>query len=353
MFHLFNKVYLSSDKLIDINFDRVVISKENGLKTLKSIEQFSQGVLHYYGKSLKEIIRNTSNQGFSGLIDKFNEIVNKSNKRLIIYVDDENFLNFICDWMKFIYKDIDEESAWQIVNCYVEKEKSYLSWRKISTNSINSKILSKVNKRNFLNKFKSVETHLNSKVYKTIKRNLSFEILLSSFLNDNTADNNYFKNILKNIFHRSMQEVVLEIKHTVYRNLKKPDFMKLIGNVNFFKKSTLFKSEILGQVGSQSQIDIINASEDDINKFKIIAKNILCKWEQFDENSDIVKRIDLIDYVRKDLTLEDIKKILELEKNGKSNARIYSSDDEEKINIYFLDYLLNCKKTELKHFKLR
>ena len=55
MLHLFNKIYLATDNVIDTNVDRVVISNENGIDTLDSIKA-EQGDLLAYGKSVDEVI---------------------------------------------------------------------------------------------------------------------------------------------------------------------------------------------------------------------------------------------------------------------------------------------------------
>jgi hypothetical protein len=352
MLHLFNKVYLSSDKLIDINFDRVVISNEYGVRSLESIDQYSTGILNIYGKNLNEAITNSSTKDFSGLIKKLIEDTNVSNKKLIIYVDNQSFINFLSYWLKFIFNNIDSSSAWKIVHSYIDKEKKYLSWRKLSTSDSNVVLFENITEELFKQIFNNTNVSFNETTYNSIKSGLSFEILLASYLFEKNSVGEHLKNTLKNILHRSMQELVLEIKHTVYKNIKKPLFANLIDDINFFKSSTLYKSEILGQVGSSSSVDIINATNEDIEKFKTVSKSIFENWEEFQTTSTIINRVDLVDYIRKDLTDADITYIIENEKTGKSNVRVFSSDDEEKINVYFLDFILNTISSELSAYKL-
>jgi len=352
MFHLFNKVYLSSDKIIDINFDRVVISNENGVKPLESIEQYSQGILNIYGKNLNEVITNSSTKNFSGLIKKLIEDTNVSNKKLIIYVDDQSFINFLSHWLKFIFININSSSAWKFINSYLEKEKKYLKWRKLLTHGSNVILFENITEELFKQIFANTNVSFNETVYNSIKSGLSFEILLASYLFEKNSVGEHLKNSLKNILHRSMQELVLEIKHTVYKNIKKPLFVNLIDDINFFTSSTLYKSEILGQVGDFSGVDIINATNEDINKFKTISKNIFENWEEFQTTSTIINKVNLINYLRKDLTDDDVAYIIENEKTSKSDVRVFSSDDEEKINVYFLDYILNTDSSELSGYKL-
>jgi hypothetical protein len=91
----------------------------------------------------------------------------------------------------------------------------------------------------------------------------------------------------------------------------------------------------------------------DINKFIAYSKMIYKEWEGFSDDSQVVKQLDLFKYVRKDISREDVNYLLNLEKTGKSNNRLYSSVDEEKINVYLLDLILFADKKLLERLALR
>ena len=40
MFHLFKKVYLATDNVIDVNVDRIVISEKNGVEELDVLKAY-------------------------------------------------------------------------------------------------------------------------------------------------------------------------------------------------------------------------------------------------------------------------------------------------------------------------
>jgi hypothetical protein len=61
----------------------------------------------------------------------------------------------------------------------------------------------------------------------------------------------------------------------------------------------------------------------------------------------------LFDLLRAGLTEQEVDKVLQMEKEDTSNVRIYSSYDEELINIYLLDYILNQNSEQLKSYQLR
>ena len=59
MLHLFNKIYLATDSVIDNNIDRVVISDPNGIDVLDYIKN-DNGDLLAYGKTEAEVIGHQS-----------------------------------------------------------------------------------------------------------------------------------------------------------------------------------------------------------------------------------------------------------------------------------------------------
>jgi hypothetical protein len=342
MLYLFNKVYIASDSIIDINFDRVVISEKYGIQMYGALDQIVSGTLIAHGKNLEDILKDIS---YSTLVDNLNNHVNETNKKVIIYADDVNFSKFMATWFKSIFKSPTANSSWNILNSYIEKEKIMKNWRYASVSS-NLSIFSQITKENFIRHYNSSET------YSLNVDNLSFESLLATYLASGEKREE-FKNAVVNILNRSMQELVLEIKHTYIKNYKKTNFIDLDVDIDFFTKSSLYPSESLGRVSSQPYVNISGASQEDIDKFKLIATKILTEWDEFEPSSTVISRISLIDYVRAELTDQQLNYLIDFEKTGLSNNRLYSSADEEKINIYFLDYILNLTPQELNSYILK
>jgi hypothetical protein len=79
----------------------------------------------------------------------------------------------------------------------------------------------------------------------------------------------------------------------------------------------------------------------------------LIEWDEYKETADMLKRIDYIDYVRQELSDEQVDELIGIEKNSLCNNRIYSSADEEKINLYFLDFILNSNTEDLSSYILK
>ena len=343
MLYLFNKVYIANDSTIDDNLDRVVISQQHGIQMHEALDGIVSGELIAYGKSLEDILTNLSYETF---INNLNIRANETNKKIVIYADDINFSKFIAIWFKSILKSPTANASWNILNSYIEKEKIMKNWRYASMLT-NSTIFSQVTKENFTRHFNSIET-----AYSLNVDNLSFESLLATYLSTGEK-REHFKNTLINILNRSMQELVLEIKHTYIKNYKKPNFIDLDVDIDFFTKSSLYPNEHLGRVSTQSIVNIPGASQEDIDKFKLVATKILTEWEQFKTMSSVVSRISLIDYVRTELTDEQLNYLINFEKTGLSVTRLYSSADEEKINVYHLDFILNSSTEDLAPYILK
>lgn len=344
MLHLFNKVYVASDSIISLDFDRIVISQENGNSMYEPLEKVSHGILINCSKSVEDIFEK---QNFSNFIQDLNDRINSNDKKIIIYLDDDNFCKFMSIWFKSIFQNPTSSSCWKIIYEYLLKERVIRSWE-YSYISSDFQVFSSVNEEKFSNYF------LQSDAFdiENIKSTLSFEVLLASYLYDG-SNKNELKLSLSNILKRTMQELLLDVKKTYKKNYKKSVFPKLLVEDDFFSNSSLYLSETVGKVGNLSLVDIIDATSVDINKFKQVAKHILIEWEEFKEDSFFVQRVDFLDMIKRDMTDEDLNILLNFEKISKNNIRLYSSTDEEKINYYFLDFILNSDTSNLINYALK
>jgi hypothetical protein len=345
MFHLFNKVYVVSDSLIDINFDRVVLSEKYGIKMSEQLDKVSYGELLMYADKFANL-----GKSFDDFIKALNEHSSKTNKNVLVYVDDKTFIELTSNWLIRLFKNMDASTAWFVVDSYLKKTKKNQSWRNNHSSS-QVELYKDVSETEFKKVFGGLNINKVDAVYTTIREQISLEFLIASYKYDGSNLPQLIVSLEK-ILKRTLQEILLEIKHTVYKNQHKPNF-NISFDETFFGNSTLYKSELLGKVGEASNVDIINSSEEDIKKFKDIAKQVYMNWDKFSENSPIIKKLDLLDLLRGGLTKEEVDKVLQMEKEDTSNSRVYPSSDEEHINIYLLDHVLNQNSEQLKSYQLR
>src|SRR6056300_62420 len=102
MFHLFKKIYLAHENIIDVNFDRVVISQTNGVAA-RDYLQAHHGQLLSYGQSMTDLIGDGKTySSFTNMLDTLATKSNETGKRIVIYVDNNNFTKFIVNWYKTV-----------------------------------------------------------------------------------------------------------------------------------------------------------------------------------------------------------------------------------------------------------
>lgn len=96
MIHLFKKVYVATDKTIDIDHDRVVISEENGVDLASAYETVAGGNLIMYDTNTTGILSQAGSwQEFFMTLNNFAE---NSGKRVTIFCDDTAILEVMCAW---------------------------------------------------------------------------------------------------------------------------------------------------------------------------------------------------------------------------------------------------------------
>jgi len=344
MFHLFSKVYVTSDSTIDLDFDRVVISNKYGVGMYEALDKVSYGELCAYGKTIDSVL---DGKTFSAFINSLLQKVNNTGKKVIIYADDDNFSKFISLWFKSIFLNPTAESSWKIIDYHIRKEKILKNWKHSSTPTEHD-IFKEVTEAKFIEHFNETQPQNLS----SITSELSFEILLASYLANGTQKDS-LKQTLNTLLNRSIQELLVEIKYTYIKNYTKPTFPSLPVELPFFSDSSLYRSESIGKVSGSSSIDLIGATSEDIELFKQTAVKVLTEWEQFNSNSNVVNLVGLINFVRTEITDEQLNYLINFEKTSLSNNRLYSATDEEKINIYFLDFVLNSNTEDLKSYILK
>ena len=86
MFHLANKVYITTDKLIDPSVDRVVISKNSGFAMPDLDSRIGGGQLIAYGTTTDAIY--SYHETIFALITRLIEHNNSTGFPVVIYADD-------------------------------------------------------------------------------------------------------------------------------------------------------------------------------------------------------------------------------------------------------------------------
>lgn len=357
MLHLFNKVYIDTDYRIDIHLDRIVISDTSGVPMYEALDKVSNGYLLMYGKTLEEVLENNNLAGFDSLIEFVYNRLQDTDRQIIFYLDDVTFAKFISIWFKKIFLDIDIDTAWNIVDSYRIRD---LGSPGVDFIRMGDEVFPDTNviypnltQEKFQEIFNSIniEEEPRHEIYNTIKSGLSLEYLIASYLY-NGSFSHELSGCLKTILLRTLQDSILEIKSTAYRHHNVEPFQTKIDQ-KFFYDSSVFKMYPVGYVGKNSSADLLTSSDEDINTLKNICKTVYLEWDKFSPESSMVKMLDLIDIVRKDIDNSAIDTILNFEKNIATTNRIYADDDRGTINSYLLHNVLHTEPSELRRLLLR
>jgi hypothetical protein len=345
MFHLFDKVYIVSDTLVGVDFDRVVISQNHGFSMHDELNQIAPGKLIAYSQTLDEMLENSD---FPTFIKTLRDHAQESNKKLVIYADDTSFSKFLSIWFKSIFVNISFDNAWLILSSYIKKEQYMKNWRS-SSKAITRDIFSELTQEQFSTDFLSAQGYDLENI-----SHLSFELLMANFFANGTYKEE-LKSSIKTIMLRAVTEIAIEIKYAFVKNFNKSNFPVIANDVNFFNNSTIYTDTALGRVSTQSNIvNILSASDSDIVKFKNIATQLMLDWDQFQAQSSVITLIDYVDVVRQGTMSDaDLLSVIEFEKSSVGNARVFSSSDEEKVNIYFLDHVLSTSVESLSGYALK
>jgi hypothetical protein len=196
-----------------------------------------------------------------------------------------------------------------------------------------------------------IEEESRHEIYDIIKPGLSLEYLTASYLYNGSGARE-LSGCLKTILLRTLHDSILEIKSTVYRHYNVEPFLSKIDQ-KFFYDSSIFKTYPVGYVGKHSSADLLTSTDEDINTLKDICRIVYLEWDKFSPDSSMVKMLDLLDIVRKEIDNSAIDTILNFERNVAATNRIYADDDRDTINAYLLHNILHTEPNELRRLLLR
>jgi hypothetical protein len=109
MLHLFRKIYVCPDFLVDNSKKRIIVSSTDGVAQQSNLNTIKQAV-----KSFDELI--TIYKNWPGLLASL-----EYEEKLRFYVDMQAFDKFFVHWVKTIFSDLTKELAYCMYNSYVQR----------------------------------------------------------------------------------------------------------------------------------------------------------------------------------------------------------------------------------------
>jgi hypothetical protein len=359
MLHIGAKTYLQVDQLIDLRYDRIIISETHGVPVLQMLDAVSRGTLISYSQSVEDMIG--ADKPYADYEDFFRFVFNRNTNQIsvMLYADATAFMKLASALFKIIFVNIDTSSAYRLLSAHFEK--MLLIGPRMSREA-----------RVVFTNFRDLETEFNT-IFESIavdptksqalvddyRDQLSVEYLLASYAY-NGSQKSALKSAVNKMAGRAVEEQLKELLYVFYRNFLISDFQtKLgIGNYNVDNAGTVLDEPIIAPLIKanewRSTTATITAPRPQFNlgtftDQEIIGLITVCNKlvEAFYgaalvETFAINSRLNYITYLRTGtLSDENLDNIINNEVNNMNfEERLWSLKDNDTVNIFFADYVL-------------
>lgn len=362
MIHLFNKVYVSTDNLIDINLDRIVISSKYGHQMKQSIDEVSYGVLLTHSTSLQEAIG--EGKQFSDWLDFFetiNEYAKQSDKKFVIYCDDSSLMSLLSVWFQTILPNANKQSIKDLVNSLAFRYNAFYKGRFFQNNG-NTDYTFHLDTSLFDSSYIEVDDAI--QLSEEIKTRVGVEYMLASYLYDGKSYKHELKAALKTLITKDLQKYLYELKeiflvHMMTKRFTKnlslekeynfSNFEEMIEEdskfVNLFMNKNIWTYPYMSSpTSSMDRINLEAITESDVELFKeftVIAGN---SWGEESIYTYVKSDISKLDFlgIYKNFNDELLFKIIETESKFEHAAGSFFSIDLNTVNHYLITALLEA-----------
>ena len=364
MLHLFNKIYLSTDNVIDNNIDRVVISDPNGIDVLDYIKN-DNGDLLAYGLTVADVIG--SGKTYSSYIDMFDKLGDKSTstgKRVVIFADDTSFNKIIAHFYKTIFANPDKTACTELLTNTIFKYDVFGKGR-FSRNAGNTDLTTAINISSFGTEYDaaSVDNTEKSDFVTKFKSGFSVEVLLATYYNngDTKAD---LKTIIKVLMKKDLEKYLLELKEIFFVHLLNKSFTDKLSlaktydwsNYNdvlsdsttyadLFLTDRIWSYKYMNFASTGDNIKFDGITSTDVTNFKEFTTISGSSWSEENVYAQVksdVNKLDFLD-IYTDFTDTRLTALLDAEATFENAAGSFFSIDLETVNHYFVQTILENK----------
>lgn len=376
MFHLFDKVYLEFDAKISAEIRRVIISETCGFPCgspdiLQPGSSFQDSL--YASNSIEDIIG--EGKTFSSELDFFKQIktLNDSfSEPLIVYCDKISFLHLFIAWHKCILDNISAHTLWKIFIFLIEKETYLSNFLDTPSNLTFSQFnVNQWDKTIFDNKFSEISVYEDRVWNSSMIPNLGIELLLLGYI---VNPDDIFKSALKSkiilLTARSLLSEIFEAKFELILNYQNKKLQNLLAVSNLETLQELFsqprlkiftdptiwnEAAVLYPSQSGSSLNLAAATQEQITKLIDAYKLVRVEFNGVSQSNpqvDIINRLPWV--VAGELTDQQLYDLLNnLQFSGSTFGE---TDDREKINAVFIDWILGLYRassiTEIENLRI-
>jgi len=375
MLHLFKKIYLATDNIIDVNFDRVVISDTHGLDTLDVLKSH-HGQLYAYGKDLVDIIG--EDKKYSSITNMFDTLAtesDKTGKRIVIYADDQAFAKVIAHWYKLAFANPDKDACQTLYENAVYRYQVFYKGR-FSRNVGNTDLTHTIDTSAFGDAYDNAVVDASAKLDFVTKHKSGFsvEFMLATYFAGKTDILPDLKNAIKHLMKKDLEKYFYELKEIFWVHFQTTRFTEKLGFTKTYDWSNfkeienepskyaqlmlndrLWKYKYMNFATTGDNINIEAITAEDVKLFEEYTHISGACWGEEEIykhiKSDINKMafLDIFDEgIKKDgFTDQRLEDLLEMEEKFENAAGSFFSIDLETVNHYFMQTLiLNRTDTE-------
>lgn len=368
MLHLLKKVYLASDNTIDVNLDRVVISESHGIDTLQSIK-VEGGLLISKAKNVDELVG--EGKDYTNLTDFFDTLAKfcyNSDKRVVVYADEVNFIKIITYWYKLVFKNITKPACYNLIENMLFKYCAF--HRSRITTGIVSVSEFTINTETFNTVFDTTAVTNRDEFIESYKQDLSVEALLATYLNTGQFKEE-LKSSIKTLMSKDLEKYFYELKEIFFVHILTKRFSDRLGLeksytfenfreiindksrfADLFLTDRIWHSKFMQPISSGKAVKFENITVQDIANFKEYAVIAGSAWVEESAYIYVKSDVNKLDFlgVFTDFTDELLAKIIDTEATYEHAAGSFFSIDLETVNHYFIQSILDAFETNNQEF---
>tara|TARA_R110001592_G_scaffold58459_3_gene177077 strand:+ start:2811 stop:3962 length:1152 start_codon:yes stop_codon:yes gene_type:complete len=376
MLHLFKKVYVATDNIIDVGVDRVVVSFEHGHDTLEDMKKVMGGELITFAQDWSKLIgsKNTTFMDTADIFDKLGDHCDATGKRVVIYCDNKALCTIMALWFKTIFKKTNKAAAVDLLESMIFKYKVFNRGR-FSSNNGNTDVEHEIDISNFGKIFEGAQKPSAEKRKKFLdlnKGSLSLEPVLATYLSSGKMKKE-LKGIIKILVKKDLEKYLYELKEIFFAHIltqrftKDLNLEKVYDFTNYdeilkdksefpslFLNEKIWKTPYMNVASSGKNINFHAITKSDIKSFAKWNKISGQHWNEesiYEFIKSDVSKLDFIECITSvEMSDKQLNMILETEATYEHAAGSFFSIDLETVNSYFVQSLLDAYLAEDKKF---
>lgn len=337
MIHLFDNVYVEQEKYIDVNFDRVIISKKNFSNSASN----STGKLLLAVPDLGSLLDIMSFSSFVEMLYVRNKLT--SNK-IVIYCDD-GFIELYCLWCKHIFPNIDVDAFNKLVSFSnhnqqlanmgtpMHYEHADLDWDSLIA-----------------------EPKCQLRI-RELSLAYSYEFLLAEYVQGHTTHLDLFKKKFHYFLRKWFEEALTDNRLMILYNLYNHNFQQTLNftddDFNITDKNLLsnvasmkyYADEEIWFRHGDDKIDLTGLSQDKIDGLRDTILTVYRDCEHMQTNQTCFVLYQWLEVaVREEITNNELEEIFDCFMKNTFDTSGVPRHDFKTVNFPFLMFILKSKK---------